>query len=133
MKIRTGFVSNSSSSSFVFALPDKPKDAEELRLMLWDDVAVVTTKIGTTFSTHMAADVLFQNLMPCSKRALAEEFSDAYGDSAVLAAIKAEFTAAARGQYIFSVTLSDHEAGEESLEWGGLGDTKVKVLKFSHH
>jgi hypothetical protein len=35
MKIRTGFVSNSSSSSFVFALPSKPANAEELKNILF--------------------------------------------------------------------------------------------------
>ena len=35
MKIRTGFISNSSSSSFIVALPHKPKDAEDLKTMLF--------------------------------------------------------------------------------------------------
>jgi hypothetical protein len=35
MKIRTGFISNSSSSSFIVALPHKPKDVEELKKMLF--------------------------------------------------------------------------------------------------
>lgn len=35
MKIRTGFVSNSSSSSFIFALKKKPESAEELKQELF--------------------------------------------------------------------------------------------------
>ncbi len=35
MKVRTGFVSNSSSSSFVVAFPHKPKDIEDLKKMLF--------------------------------------------------------------------------------------------------
>lgn len=43
MKTRNGFVSNSSSSSFVVLLPHKPKNVEDLRDMMfpmwsWDDV-----------------------------------------------------------------------------------------------
>ncbi len=35
MKIRNGFVSNSSSSSFVVAFPEKPKTEQELRDMMF--------------------------------------------------------------------------------------------------
>lgn len=35
MKIRNGFVSNSSSSSFVVALPHKPESAEDLKQMMF--------------------------------------------------------------------------------------------------
>lgn len=43
MKTRNGFVSNSSSSSFIVLLPNKPKSCEELKSMMfprysWDDV-----------------------------------------------------------------------------------------------
>ena len=38
MKIRRGFVSNSSSSSFVVAFPKKPASVEEMRELLFKDV-----------------------------------------------------------------------------------------------
>lgn len=38
MKIRHGFVSNSSSSSFVVAFPKKPETVEEMRELLFKDV-----------------------------------------------------------------------------------------------
>ena len=37
MKIRNGFVSNSSSSSFIVAFPEKPKSAEHVRKMMFGD------------------------------------------------------------------------------------------------
>ncbi len=38
MKIRNGFVSNSSSSSFVVAFPRRPKSAEDVREILFGDL-----------------------------------------------------------------------------------------------
>ena len=38
MKIRNGFVSNSSSSSFVVAFPENPRDAEHVREMMFGDI-----------------------------------------------------------------------------------------------
>jgi len=37
MKIRNGFVSNSSSSSFVVSFPKEPKSAEDVKRMLFDE------------------------------------------------------------------------------------------------
>jgi hypothetical protein len=39
MKIRNGFVSNSSSSSFVVAFPKKPETIEELKHMMFGNVS----------------------------------------------------------------------------------------------
>jgi hypothetical protein len=37
MKIRNGFVSNSSSSSFIVALPFEPKSREDVKKTLFDN------------------------------------------------------------------------------------------------
>lgn len=41
MKIRNGFVSNSSSSSFVVAFPNKPETAEQVKELLWPHLGEV--------------------------------------------------------------------------------------------
>jgi hypothetical protein len=41
MKTRTGFVSNSSSSSFIIALPRRPNSANDLRHMLFDSSTTI--------------------------------------------------------------------------------------------
>ena len=38
MKIRNGFVSNSSSSSFIVAFPEKPKSVEHVQQMMFGDL-----------------------------------------------------------------------------------------------
>jgi hypothetical protein len=68
MKIRSGFVSNSSSSSFIFALPKKPESVSELQTMLfgtdeglgnpytWDDKDI---KI---FPAEQVAEIVFRDI-----------------------------------------------------------------------
>jgi hypothetical protein len=61
MRIRTGFVSNSSSSSFIFALPNRPTDAKELKKLLFktfDTIAPYDTVVTTDF----AASAIFEKM-----------------------------------------------------------------------
>ena len=70
MKIRTGFVSNSSSSSFIFWFNNIPESKEEVRILLygenpprftthWDDDAISTEQVASiVFDDIKRLDVL---------------------------------------------------------------------------
>jgi len=69
MKTRIGFVSNSSSSSFIFALKEKPS-AEDIHRELWDD----SNGFGyEEMALHIFHDL--QNAKPLSYKELLQEFT----------------------------------------------------------
>jgi hypothetical protein len=61
MKIRTGFVSNSSSSSFIVAFAKVPESQEELQQMLFGDDEKFSI-YGDTFLTADVAAVVWRDL-----------------------------------------------------------------------
>ena len=64
MKIRTAFVSNSSSSSFVVAWPKKPETIEETKGMMFADNYSIAfhTRNFLIISLHGAWDVLIPHI-----------------------------------------------------------------------
>ena len=67
MKTRNGFVSNSSSSSFVVAFPKRPESAEEVRKLLYDDLQQIpyTYNYGDNkqyFNTLDLATTIFEDI-----------------------------------------------------------------------
>ena len=64
MKIRSCFISNSSSSSFIVAFPKTPKDITETRLMVFGDDERVMVPFGgqCSFPTQTMAEVIFDNI-----------------------------------------------------------------------
>jgi hypothetical protein len=64
MKIRLGFVSNSSSSSFIVAFPSTPKNVEEVRQTLFGDLNSVSYEYddSITFSTLEMAQAVYNDL-----------------------------------------------------------------------
>ena len=78
MKTRNGFVSNSSSSSFIIVLPKKPKSKEETHQFLFNGV---DGQIGLDYyddevSYSEVAERVFNDIQKtkCTKKDLAEEF-----------------------------------------------------------
>ena len=77
MKIRNGFVSNSSSSSFIIALKKKPKSVDELKDILFSGM----TQIGyysDFISIEDAARRIFNDLKPTTENKIVENISYGY-------------------------------------------------------
>lgn len=65
MKFRNGFVSNSSSSSFIVAFDKFPASAEEMQLLLFETEDVIPSPwehFKETLETEKAAAIIFQSL-----------------------------------------------------------------------
>jgi hypothetical protein len=61
MKIRTGFVSNSSSSSFIVAFQRIPQNVDELRVMMFGD-RKTHAEVDEPVSTYVLADIVWSDL-----------------------------------------------------------------------
>ena len=64
MKIRQGFVSNSSSSSFIVFFPKKPKTAKEMKELLYGDLDKTRRYYAEDepFDTLQLASIVFEDL-----------------------------------------------------------------------
>lgn len=60
MKVRSGFISNSSSSSFIVGFEKKPASVKELQEMLFDKEIEVTNEWLGTFPTKVIAETIFR-------------------------------------------------------------------------
>jgi len=85
MKIRNGFVSNSSSSSFVVAFPRNPKSVEDVQEMVFGDETWFVHPYGDEthypdgFPTREIAEVLWGNIksqIPNNRNLIMERLSN---------------------------------------------------------
>lgn len=73
MKLRQGFVSNSSSSSFIIALKDKPQSAEELQKILFGDSEILAY-YDCSMTTSLAAETVLEDIKePVGLKEIIEE------------------------------------------------------------
>lgn len=87
MKMRSGFVSNSSSSSFVVRFDEKPGSVEELKKILFGDATYYANPYGDGgFTTEEVAGTVWNDLKdqkPMELEQVAAEFND-YSDGTLV-------------------------------------------------
>lgn len=84
MKIRHGFVSNSSSSSFIIGFDKKPKTSKEIKEILFGDQDVIKHPYDeNNMDTKTIAEIIFNDIKkqnPVNKKRMIEEISSGYND-----------------------------------------------------
>ena len=154
MKVRNGFVSNSSSSSFIVVLDKKPNDSKELKKVLfgnketykyeWDKKVYKTSDIaGKVFNDleesvlNMTTEELFGEFEDIEYDRFYHEnkrFADDADMGLILERAKkefAEFVKKNSEKFVFCVSYAD-DGGLAHLEHGPLFDN-VEHLRISHH
>jgi len=74
MKKRLGFVSNSSSSSFIIMFDKEPESVEEIKEMLFDFDSV--SYYDYTISSEQASEIIFRDIEKIEEKVLREEFDN---------------------------------------------------------
>lgn len=76
MKIRAGFVSNSSSSSFIVAFPRVPKSAEEVHEMMFPKGPEDICPYGDSYSSQTVAEEVWSEVQKKKSRLAKREVTD---------------------------------------------------------
>ena len=148
MKTRTGFVSNSSSSSFIVIMDKKPKSAKELQKAMFGDKENMIA-YGTPIPTKQAAESVFKSLrkqkpLPIRKAIMLLEtgvverggksiYPHDAESSEDMQRVMAELANLAKGRQVFAFTYSDNDGNFESTMEHGDIFRNFDHFVVSHH
>lgn len=162
MKIRNGFVSNSSSSSFIISFDKKPESIDEMKKILFGEKQIYSDPYDrTSYSAVEVAETVFNDIKeqdPMTKEQISEELSSGWIEGApefssfrtkpdnremdfeAYEKAHKEFTDKladklieyAKGKVMFLVEYADDTAYGCALEHGGLFD-HMEHFRISKH
>lgn len=156
MKIRTGFVSNSSSSSFLLIFDKKPTSGLDVLAHIWPGLGMIGNPYDTfeCFPVSKAAEAVWEQVKgqkPLNKEQIVRNFSsswEAYGDynsremsydertkaaEAKGPELAKEFLAEAKGKYVYYVSFGDDEGSFGSTMEHGDVFRRIPHKSFSNH
>lgn len=131
MKIRHGFVSNSSSSSFVVAFDKEPKSMEDVKIAMFGaEEHFPSTYSEYSYSTNQIAETVWRDIQgqrPNHRKNIRHESPDYYPDP------YPEFMKQNKGKFIYVFEYADEDGDYYcTLEHGGIFD-KLNHMRNSKH
>ena len=142
MKVRIGFVSNSSSSSFVIPLKDIPSSVEDLQQMMYGDASEVEYMYNwdnedTRLDTRVLAEIVYKDITGAAELSAEEVFDmadEGWSGSDVCDEIR-DITKKYRDAKVIVLTYGDGDGKYfKQLEHSGIIESTFKgSVRVSQH